>query len=188
MKYGWQKGLTIYVYLNKRYRKGTLKSKTGAKWIFKPDRYKRTVIVCPVRTKWHYHFKKTLITWCTTVDVLMMGNKPFKFQRERIGKWSGCKTCRTRTVSMKVWQLPGTHTVIVGHLGAYTVAVLSGGRLTPSRKEPGPGDSFFIGRGGLEHRKFRCLKMSDNRPLLKMDRMQTVAPLYSVPSRDELSQ
>jgi hypothetical protein len=187
MKYGWQKGLTIYVYLNKRYRKGTLKSKIGSKWIFKPERYNRTVTVCPVRAKWHYHFKKKPITWCTKVDILMMGTKPFKFQRERIGEWSGSKTCRTHSVPMKVWQLPGSSTVIVGHLGAYTVAVLIGNVLTSSRKEPSPNDSFFIGRGALERRKFKCLKVSDCRPFLKVDRMQTVAPLYPVPSREELS-
>ena len=187
MKRGWQKGLTIYVYLNKRYRKGTLKSKKGSKWIFKPDRYKRTVVVCPVRTKWHYRFKKKPKTWCTTVDILMMGDKPFKFQRECIGEWSGSKTCRTHSVPMRVWQLPGTSTVIVGHLGAYTVAVLAGNELTQSRKEPSPNVSFFIGRGALERRKFKCLKMSDHQPLLKVDRRQTVAPLYPVPSREELS-
>jgi len=183
MMRGWSKRLVIYVYLQKRYRRGVLIRKMGLKWTFKPDRYQRTVLVCPIRDKWHYNSKQKLKTWSTKMSVLMAGNKPFQYQRERIGGWSGAKTCRTHAVQLRVWQVVGTSDIYVGHLGQYTLAIVSNGKLTTLVHEPGQ-QQFFIGRGVLDKRKFKCLKIVQQ-PYKRAKIQKTIA-LYAIPTREEL--
>lgn len=181
MNKGWQKGLTIHVCIKKRYRRGVLQSKKGSKWLFKPDKYKKSVSVCPIRNKWRYDFKS--VKWNGKISILMAGEKPFKLCRERFDGWTGAKTCRTHTVKMQVWQIAGTSDVYVGHLGRYTLALIVAGKLVKMLEEPEE-QHFFIGRGVLDARKFKCLKVV---PLpFKRDIRKRKPALYSVPTREEL--
>lgn len=183
MNKGWQKGLVLYVYLKKRYTRGTLLCKNGRKWTFKPDKRKKTVSVCPIRNKWRYNFQRKIVIWNEKISILMSGEKPFKLCRERFGGWTGAKTCQTQAVKMQVWQIAGTSDVYVGHLGRYTLALVANGKLTKMLDEPDE-EHFFIGRGVLDARKFKCLKVV---PLpFKRDIRKRKPALYKVPTREEL--
>lgn len=186
MKQGWSTGIQVYVRIRKRYRRGVLKSKIGSKWDFKPDGQNKTVKVCPIQNVWHYNFSEKPITWKKKIKVLMQGEKPFKLHRERIGNWSGAKTCKTTTVPMRVWQVIGTSKVYVGHLGLFKLVKGAKGRkLEQKLEEPTPKESFFIGRGPLDPRKFKCLKLACA-PFGKPTTHHTTQ-LYQIPSREELS-
>jgi hypothetical protein len=183
MNKGWQKGLVIYVYLKKRYIRGTLQRKKGSKWLFKPEKYKKIVSVCPIRNKWRYNFKRRFIKWNEKISILMAGEKPFKLCRERFNGWTGAKTCRTQPVKMQVWQIAGTSEVYVGHLGRYTLALIVQGKLIKMLEEPEE-QHFFIGRGVLDARKFKCLKVV---PLpFQRDVRKKKPALYPIPTREEL--
>ena len=183
MNKGWQKGLAIHVYIKKRYLRGVLQSKKGSKWTFKPDKRKKSVSVCPIRNKWRYDFKRKIVTWNEKISIVMKGDKPFKLCRERFVGWTGAKTCRTHIAKMAVWQIADTSDVYVGHLGRYTLALVANGKLVKMMVEPGE-EHFFIGRGVLDKRKFKCLKVV---PLpFKRDIRKRKPALYPVPTRDEL--
>ena len=184
MYHGWQKGITLYVFLSKRFRKGQLKRKKGAKWLFLPDGYVNPVTVCPVRSKWHYAFKKEVWKWRMKIRVLVLNDKPFRFQRERHFKWTGAKTGRTNPVQMQVWQIRNTGRVIVGHLGEYKLVRADGNVLSVMVHTPCPDIRFFIGRGELIPKKFKCLKLV-SRPAARAARC-CLKPLYKVPTREEL--
>jgi hypothetical protein len=186
MKQGWKKNLTIYVRINKRYRRGKLKSKNGAKWNFLPDGYRKTIRVCPIKDLWHYRLAVEHREWTQKLKVLFLDDKPFKLQRERYGAWRGAKTGRTKPRALRVWQITGTSDAIVGHLGRYTLAVSDGQKLIPFKKMPLPTDSFFLGRGPLNPRQFKTLKIVCRHPRPKMDRLRTIKPLYKIPLRNEL--
>ncbi len=186
MKQGWKKNLTIYVRIKKRYRRGKLKSKKGAKWDFLADGYRKTIRVCPIKDLWHYRLTVEHQEWTQKLKVLFLGDKPFKLQRERYGAWRGAKTGRTKARALRVWQITGTSDVIVGHLGRYTLAVSDGQKLIPFKKMPLPTDSFFLGRGPLNPRQFKTLKTVCRHPRPKMDRLVRAPQLYKIPTRDEL--
>lgn len=183
MNKGWHKGLTIDVYLKKRYRRGTLQSQKGTKWLFKTDKCDKSVCVCPIRSKWRYRFKRKIITWNVKISILMAGVKPFKLCRERFVGWKGAKTCRTHAVQMRVWQIAGTSDVYVGHLGRYTLALVTNGKMVQMSEEPEE-QHFFLGRGVLDPRKFKCLKVVPL-PFNRYKRKSKPA-LYRIPTREEL--
>jgi len=183
MNKGWHKGLIIHVYLKKRYLKGTLLCKKGSKWTFKPDKRKKNATVCPIRNKWRYDFKRKTVTWNEKISIVMKGDKPFKLCRERFDGWTGAKTCRTQAVKMQVWQIAGTSDIYVGQLGRYTLALVVQGKLVKMKEEPEE-QHFFIGRGVMDARKFKCLKVV---PLpFKRDVRKSKPALYRVPTREEL--
>jgi len=185
MNKGWKVGHSLFVYINKRYRKGILKGSKDGKWDFMPDRYRKTVRVCPIKNKWHYNLDINPIAWRRKIRVLFIDNKPFKLRKERVGKWHGAKTGHTKPVCLPVWQFPGSSTVLVGHLGAYTLAIVHEGKLIKLTDEPHPKDQYFIGRGKLSKKTFKTLKMvGRNTP--KRAVRSNVEALYKIPSRDEL--
>jgi hypothetical protein len=184
MNQGWKGSVRISVYINKRYRKGILKSQKDGKWDFIPDGCTKTRRICPVKNKWHYDCKSKLNRWRQKIKVLFIDNKPFKLKRERFGKWHGAKTARTKAVSLPVWQVPGTATVFVGHLGSYTIATVHDGKLQRLTSEPHQKEQYFIGRGKLSGPTFKTLKtVHGGAPRMKR---KDVEPLYKIPSRDEL--
>jgi len=183
MRQGWKVGLTIYVFINKRFRRGRLESREGHKWKFKPERYANAVSIAPTRAKWHYDFKQECVKWRKKIKVLMLDHKPFKFQRERYLNWSGAKVGSTKPVLMTVWQLVGTSKVIVGHLGQYTMVRADGLKLLECVVKP---KKFFLGRGKLNARQFRCLKLVSQYDRPKRMPRAVVRPIYKVPSRAEL--
>ena len=184
MKQGWRKGLTIHVHISGRYRKGKLTGRKGSKWHFLPDGYSKTRTVCPFRSKWHYDH--AMIAWPKKIKVLFLDNKPFRFRRERFGSWHGAKTGRTKPVSMRVWHIKGTSDVYVGHLGRYSLAICVSGRLQHFCRPPQEGERYFLGRGPLDPIKFKTLKTVEPLKRISFQRLPRVAPLFSVPTRDEL--
>ena len=177
MNTGWKVGCSLFVYINNRYRKGVLKSYKGGKWGFKPDRYVKTVHVCPIKNKWHYNLALRPTKWRQKIQVLFLGSKPFKFRKEIIGKWHGARTGHTKPVYLPVWQVPDSSTVIVGHLGAYTLATVHEGKLRKLTFEPHPNDQYFIGRGKLSGPTFKTLKIVDGNMPKRM-RRTTKVPNY----------
>lgn len=183
MKAGWKVGLTLYIYINKRYRKGILTTSKDSKWRFKPENYRKTVCVCPFKNKWHYNIDA--IKWRAKIKVLFIGHKPFKLCREKVGQWRGAKTGRTKPVLVQVWQIPNSSTVLVGHLGAYTLATVCEGTLKTLIREPCVNEQYYIGRGKLSGPTFKTLKIV-GRNIPKRMSKGTTAAIYKIPSRDEL--
>ena len=184
MKQGWRKGLTLYVRISGRYRRGKLTCKKGSKWSFLPTGYSKTRRVCPLKDLWRYDC--AMMSWPKKIKVLFLADKPFRFRRERIGNWHGAKTGRTKPVSLRVWQILGSSDVYVGHLGRYSLAILQGNHLEHSCRPPSEGDRYFLGRGPLEPAKFKTLKTVQLLKRLSFKRLPRVAALYSVPTRAEL--
>lgn len=182
----WKVGLVLYVVIKKTSRRGILKSKKGTKWAFKPDGWRKTVSVCPVRFRWHYNLP--LEQWSKKMSVILVKStlQPFKYQREKFGKWHGARMARTKAFKLPVWQVPGTNKVYVGHLGMYRLATCVGGELVPFLSEPSK-EIFFVGRGALEKKKFRCLKTACQHKAPRSKILEPMKPIYKVPTRDELS-
>ena len=177
----WRVGLSLSV-KNKRWRRGTLVSKQGGTWQFRPSGSKNSIVVCPIRSEWRYD-RAGLIPWSEKIQVVLVKNtlQPFRLKKERVGKWHGAATCRTCTAPLHVWQIKGTHQVYVGHLGKFALVDASLKPLT----SPPKNRRYFIGRGRLSKTKFRCLKTVDaSAPLAP--RLHRDA-LYRIPTRDELS-
>ena len=172
--------------MNKRYRRGKLVGKSGSKWNFLPDGYRKTIRVCPIKDLWHYRLTVEHREWPKKLKVLFLGDKPFKFQREQYGTWRGAKTGRTKPRALRVWQITGTSDVIVGHLGRYTLAISDDHVLKTFKKMPLPSDSFFLGRGPLNPRQFKTLKTVCRHPRPKMVTLVRAPQLYKIPTRDEL--
>ena len=184
MNKGWKVGLKLSVYINKRYRKGILKSKNNAKWDFLPDGYSKTRRICPIKNRWHYQINHQ-VKWKRKIKVLFLNDKPFKLQKEKVGKWRGAKTGRTKPINLPVWQIKGCATVYVGHLGAFTLAEVQEGELVRKKTLPIDGDIYYIGRGPLKKTTFKTLKTVSN-TAIRMDRAIKITPLYKIPTRDEL--
>lgn len=181
---GWYKGMTLSAIVSRRWRRGVLVSKKGTKWIFRPNGYKRTISICPIRHHWRYDFTNPIKKWDKKIAVTLTKktNMPFKYKRERVGKWSGAATCRTYTAKLPVWQVPNTNVVYVGHLGMYSMAKSMGLKLI---KTSTYNDQTYIGRGKLTPKSFISLKCQ---PILniKVDHRKTIAPLYKTLTRDAL--
>ncbi len=184
MHQGWKVGLDLYVVLKKKSTRGRLISKNGTKWLFRPNGWKKTVSICPVRFRWHYD--NHLQQWPQKLPVILVKStlQPFKLKKERIGKWTGAATARTCTSKLPVWQVPDTNKIIVGHLGLYRLATVQDGKLVactePTTK------NIFVGRGPLEPKRFRCLKTACQNKAPRQT-SKKIKALYSVPTRDELS-
>ena len=182
----WKVGLVLYVVVKKTSRRGTLIAKKGTKWRFKPDGWRKTVSVCPIRFKWHYDLP--LEPWSKKLSVILVQAtlQPFKYQRETFGKWHGAKMARTGAFQLPVWQAPGSNKVFVGHLGAFRLVECKKGELVPLLAEPGK-ESFFVGRGTLKKTRFRCLKTACRQKAPRSKILELRKPLYKVTTRDELS-
>ena len=187
MQQGWKVGLDLYVVLKKKSTRGRLVSKKGTKWFFRPNGWKKSVSICPIRFRWHYSGDNHLKQWSKKLPVILVKStlQPFKLKKERIGKWSGAATARTCITKLPVWQILDTNKVIVGHLGLYRLASANKGKLTPCT-DFCPSHKVFIGRGTLDPKRFKCLKTTSRQKPPKAKRKIT-KPLYSVPTRDELS-
>lgn len=177
----WRVGLSLSV-KNNRWRRGTLVSKQGTTWKFRPSGSKDPVVVCPIRSEWRYD-RAGLIPWSEKIQVVLVKKtlQPFRLKKERVGKWRGAATCRTCTAPLRVWQVKGTHHVYVGHLGKFQLVDASLQPLTSPPKYK----SYFIGRGRLSKTKFKCLK-TVGPPAPLAPRLQRPA-LYCIPTREELS-
>jgi len=184
MNQGWKVGTRLYVYINKRYRKGILKSKNNAKWDFLPTGYSKTRRICPIKNRWHYPGHQ-LTKWSKKIKILFLNDKPFKLRKESFGHWRGSITGRTKPVAMTVWQRASSATVYVGHLGAFTLAEVQEGKLVRKTTPPTDKDVYYIGRGPLKKTKFKTLK-TVSRSGIRMDRIIKKPPLYQIPTRDEL--
>ena len=183
---GWTKNLQLYVYIQKRYRKGFLKTHKCGKWDFLPNGWKKTVRICPIKNKWHYSFQTPVQKWKQKIKVLVIDNKPFKLKKERFGNWRGAKTGRTKAVPMDVWQENGSNKILVGHLGLYSLAMVRNGKLMAMTNQPIQGQQYFIGRGTLEAHKFKTLKTVDPLKRIIHKRNYTTKQLYAIPKRHEL--
>lgn len=176
----WRVGLSLS-FKHKRWRRGTLVSKQGTTWKFRPSGYKNPIVVCPIRSEWRYG-RTGLIPWPEKIQVVLVKKtlQPFRLKKERVGKWRGAATCRTCTALLRVWQVKGTHNVYVGHLGKFSLVDASLQPLLKPKDQP-----YFIGRGPLSKTKFKCLK-TVSAPAPLAPRLQRPA-LYRIPARDELS-
>ena len=187
MSHGWKVGLELYVVIKKKSRRGTLISQNGSKWQFLPRGNRNSVSICPFRFKWHYTFNASTTAWPKKIAVLFVKStlKPFKMKREQYGTWRGAASARLVAQKLPVWQVDGTNKVYVGHLGAWKLAVVASGKMFPKLDVPKDGH-FFIGRGPLTPKRFRCLKTAcrERRPRPKKC---VTNPLYEVPTREELS-
>ena len=177
----WRVGLSLSVKI-KRWRRGTLVSKQGTTWQFRPTGYKNPVVVCPIRSEWRYD-RTGLIPWSEKIQVVLVKKtlQPFRLKKERVGKWRGAATCRTCTALLRVWQVKGSGQVYVGHLGKFSLVDASLQPLTSPPKD----QLYFIGRGRLCKTKFRPLK-TVGAPAPLAPRLQQPA-LYRIPTREELS-
>lgn len=182
----WKVGLTLYVVIKKTSRRGQIKAKRGTKWLFQPDGWRKTISVCPVRFKWHYDLP--LEPWSKKLSVILVKStlQPFKYQRERFGKWHGARMARTEAFKLPVWQVHGTNKVYVGHLGMYRLAMCEKGELVALLSEPTK-ETFFVGRGALNKTRFRCLKTACRYKAPRSKILKPMKPLYEIPTRDELS-
>lgn len=183
---GWKVGREIYVVLKNKSRRGILVARKGSKWRFKPHGYTKDVSICPIRFKWRYAFKDKVVAWKKKLSVVLIKSslQPFKYKCERFGTWQGAACKRTLTASLPVWQVVGTNMLYVGHLGMWKLVVSDGNKLCPMLDVP-KDDSYFVGRGRLTPKRFRCLKTvcRRSRPRCKT---YTKNQLYKIPTRDEL--
>ena len=187
MYQGWKVGLQLYVTLKKKSTRGILLHKKGTKWLFRPNGWKKSVSICPIRFRWHYVNHDQLKKWSQKLPTILIQSNltPFKLKRERIQGWTGAATTRTKICLLPVWQILDTNKVIVGHLGLYRLASANKGKLTPCT-DFCPSHKVFIGRGSLDPKRFKCLKTTSRQKPPKAKRTIT-KPLYSVPTREELS-
>lgn len=183
----WKVGLTLYVVIKKTSRKGKLVAKKGTKWDFRPNGWKRTVSICPVRFRWHYDFSEKVVAWPEKLGVVLIKStlQPFRLKREYVGKWRGAATARTTACKLPVWQVYGTNTLYVGHLGMWKLVVANGRELKALENIPTK-ENFFVGRGPLSAKKFKCLKTICRRPR-RVPCLQKTMPIFNIPTRDELS-
>lgn len=186
----WHTGQTLYVYIKKRYRKGILKSRNNAKWDFLPHGYSKTIRICPFHNKWHYAFESNIVKWPHKISILFYHNsiQPFKHTKERYGRWTGAICSRTISRKITVWQIPNTEKVIVGHLGTYTLATIENNKLVKHCQMATQNEIFFIGKGTLNKKRFKTLKIVDKTNIKRDKRLMRVytKPLYTIPTRDEL--
>ena len=184
---GWRIGREISVVVSKRTRRGVLVSRTGAKWCFRPHGYKKTVPVCPVRSKWRYVFNESVKPWPKKLSVILIKStgEAFRFKKEKFGAWHGAATVRTKICKLPVWQVRGTNKLYVGHLGVWRLAISSGSKLKALCQMPRD-RHFYIGRGALTPKRFKCLKT-----VCRLDaprsNLKTSIQLYKIPTRDELN-
>jgi hypothetical protein len=184
--YTWKVGVELCAYVTNKWRKGKLVSKKGTKWRFQPRGWRKDVPLCPIRSKWRYVFRGDVVQWTFKLPVVLIKEtlKPFAYRVERFGRWKGAKMSRTAICRLPVWQFEGTNRLVVGHVGSWHLARTSLGKLVPFLEEP-KDESFFVGRGELSPKKFKCLKTS-RRAQAPRVRLSPVVPRFSVPSRDEL--
>lgn len=183
---GWKVGLELFVVVKKKSRRGVLVAKRGTKWHFKPHDYRTPVRICPIRAKWRYAFKEKVIAWTNKLSVILIKSTltPFKFKRERFGHWSGVACERTVIHRLPVWQVIGTNKLYVGHLGVWRLADFDSGCIRPKITVPVDED-FFVGRGALTPKRFRCLK-TVSRTRFPVCKSCTKDPIYNIPTRAEL--
>lgn len=183
---GWCIGCELYVRVTKRSRRGVLVSHKGAKWRFRPYGYKKTVPVCPVRSKWRYVLDKKVKLWVNRLPVILTKATldAFKYKKERFGHWSGAATARTAIHKLRVWQVCGTNELYVGHLGVWKLVIAEGTTLRALCEVP-VDRHFYIGRGPLTPKRFRCLKTVCGKIRPRYIQNHSIQ-LYKVPTRDEL--
>lgn len=130
------------------YYEGTIKRKKGRKFdIFFPSTANTDTVV-PTETQWHYS-EQTLQEWPSTENIILEKNtlRPFQYKKERVGNWSGAKTCSTETVPLKIWSIPNSHYVHIGHIGVYEcVSADREGTIQPIYGIPKPNQKYFFGR------------------------------------------
>ncbi|MDA7839035.1 hypothetical protein N9A45_01755 [bacterium] len=183
---GWKVGLELFVYIKKKSRRGVLVAKKGTKWHFRPYGYRTPVSVCPVRFKWRYAFKEKVVAWPSKLSVILVKStlKPFKYKQERVGHWRGAACERTVIHRLPVWQVVGTNKLYVGHLGVWRLVGFDAGSICPKNNVPKDGH-FFVGRGPLTPKRFRCLKTACGERV-PVCMSYTKHPIYKVPTRAEL--
>ena len=182
----WRVGAKMRVRVKGRSRRGTLVSKKLHTWRFRPDGWSKTVPVCPFRSKWHFDSEGTWKAWPQKLRVVLFKKtlKPFKRVGERIGPWCGAKAATTVIKEVPVWQREGTNELVVGHFGAYRLASVRDGKFGPLLTMPRDG-LYFIGRGRLEPRTFKCLKTVRRLNAKRIPACQMEVK-YKTLSRDEL--
>lgn len=174
----WKARLPLYIVVKKKSRRGTLVCKKGSRWRFRPDGWKKTVPVCPFRDRWHYDFHTTIDQWPRKLAVILRKDnlKPLRYEQERYGAWRGVRTCRTISKKMTVWQVRGTNKLYVGHIGVW---YLVNSTLEPMNRVPDE-RGFFIGRGKLSPKTFKCLKICAREQPRRV-KLQTLKPFFPVP-------
>jgi len=167
-------------------KKGRVIGRSANKWKVKIG--SRVTWMDPLTDDWYYSFKKPVNRWSNTKAVILNKNdlSAFQLKKERIGNWKGAATARTITVDLPVWQVAGTSTVYVGHLGKYVVVQLRNNALVPLKRCPRKNQKIYIGKGRLTPKYFKCLKIAAKPPPRERKRKRA-KPLYPVPTREELS-
>ena len=142
----------------------------------------------PLVDDWCYCFKKPINRWKKALPVILNKHdlSAFKYKKERFGKWTGAATSQTFVADLPVWQIVNTSRVFVGHLGEFKFVKLDNNAFVPINKIPKNYKNIYIGKGSLTFTKFKCLKLADRNLRLEPRRKKT-KPLYSVPTREELS-
>ena len=140
------------------------------------------VSVCPFRNRWHYDFKHQVVCWPKKIAVILRKDnlKPFRYVRETYGEWKGARVCRTVPKKVNVWQVKGTNKLYVGHLGVWYLAISENNTLKAYNQVP-EDTRYFIGRGKLLAKTFKCLKLS-NADSPRQVKLKTLNPLYNVPN------
>ncbi len=183
---GWRIGRELCVVVCKRSRRGVLVARNGRKWRFRPHGYKRSVSVCPVRSKWRYALKETVVAWPKKLATILIKSNfdAFMYKKEQYGTWRGARCTRTITRKLPVWQVLNSNKIYVGHLGVWKLARSEGSTLHALNEVP-KDRHFYIGRGKMTPVTFKCLKTACRENVEKAPPHRS-AQLYEVPSREEL--
>ena len=156
---GWKSRTKINVYYppeyiqaehrtSNNYYAGTIKRKKGAKFDVYYSGTGNTDTINPTVAKWSYS-DQDLYEWPHEEHIILEKNtlRPFQHKVERIGNWKGAKTCSTISLPLKVWSVPNSPFVHIGHIGVYEcVTADADGTLYPHYGVPDADTQYFFGR------------------------------------------
>jgi hypothetical protein len=173
---GWRSNAKIhvrydpeYILPEKRsqngYYKGIVKRKKGRKFdVHFPDTG-ATDTITPTESQWYYS-DQVLQEWPTKENIILEKNtlRPFQYKKERDGNWTGAKTCATVTASLRIWSIPNTPYVHIGHIGVYEcVTAGNDGTIRPLYGVQRGETQYFFGRRKMKN----AIHFRDFRPVCR---------------------
>ena len=171
---------------------GKIRKKQGNKFHVYFPCTGNTDVICPLDMEWYYAVEDRLEEWQEMVTIVLETKtlKAFRLKVERDGEWRGAKTGSTLSQPLRVWSVPGTALVYVGHLGVYeVVSVDDDGSLVPCSQ---PDGRYFIG----QRKNQRATHFRDFLPLPRVEPVvydsfsrhaSTLRPRYPTLTREELN-